>query len=143
MAPVAGGVAESTCLQTVAHATREEQAITETIEYMYNRGKWRDELQRKRIKIQLRTLAKKVNIFDSQAVLQYITHQKTKDGTDTKGNTKNNLTYLYDCFCEVNQIPFDAPHFAYKAPIPLLPSSDNVYTIINASSPQGYQSTGL
>ncbi len=56
-----------------------------------------------------------------------------KNKTLSNGYKKRILEH-YSVFCEQNQIPFDKPKMEYEAPIPLIPSKENVNLIINTAS---------
>jgi integrase len=59
---------------------------------------------------------------------------KTREGNNPCDGTKRKYIYAYEQFCKEHQIPFDKPKYKYKAPIPLIPSTENVNLIIaNAS----------
>jgi integrase len=40
----------------------------------------------------------------------------------------------YEIFCEANQLPYDKPKIRYQPPIPLIPTSEDVNSIINSAS---------
>ena len=79
----------------------------------------------------LRKITKESDIFNPIKVKEYITDK-------IPIATKNKFEYIYDKFCQTNQLPYDKTRWKYKAPIPLIPSTENVNIIINASTANYY-----
>ncbi len=92
-------------------------------------------------------IAKNVDLFDTKATLLHIlklTRQTTEDGKVTnyredlknqelsKGYIRRIINY-YSAFCQSNQIPMDRPKLKHKAPIPIIPTTEQVKTIISCA----------
>jgi integrase len=92
--------------------------------------KLKGRLQNKREEINQRSLLRKIaretSIFEPKKVKQYI-------ASSTHNASKNKYEYIYDKFCETNQLPYDKTYWKYKPPIPLIPSTENVNIIITAA----------
>ena len=80
---------------------------------------------------QLRKIAKNTDIFDPIKTKKYITN-------DISLPCKNKFEYVYDKFCQTNQIPYDKTHWKYESPIPLIPTTENVNIIINSLTHRYY-----
>ena len=50
------------------------------------------------------------------------------------GATKQKLVDCYQNFCKVNGLTFEKPRYKYERKIPLIPTTENIYKVISASS---------
>jgi len=80
----------------------------------------------------LRRIARKTDIFNPIAVKKFITSELVT------APSKNKYEQMYAKFAEANQLPYDAKYSKYKSPIPLIPSTKDVNTILFALREQFY-----
>jgi len=94
----------------------------------------RDEVN---IKGKLRNIAKHCNIFDPIEAKTYIINYKKRNGENASDALKITLQEAYVHFTRSNSIPYDRFKIKYEAPIPLIPSKENIEVIIN-NAPEKY-----
>ena len=89
----------------------------------------------KAIEYSLRQLAKRSNLLEPEDVKQYIAKAtQNKNKKPIEPATKNRWLYSYDKFCKYNNIEWSKPYYKVEEKAPLIPTRDNVTTIIaNAS----------
>jgi integrase len=110
---------------------RLEQAIEATIEDMKLKGTIINKREHQNITSKLRRIARETDIFNPIEVKKFIATKLTL-------SQRNNNEFLYSNFAQTNQIPYDRTRWKYKPPIPLIPTTENVNTIINASTERFY-----
>jgi integrase len=89
----------------------------------------------KSIEYSLKQLAQHSNLLDPEDVKHYISTAKTKRTQQAvAAETKNKWLFCYDRFCKYNNIQWTKPYYKVEEKAPLIPTRDNVTTIIaNAS----------
>lgn len=124
-------------LEQPAHL-RLEQAIKCTLTESALKGNSEQHLQRKGK--YLTALSKHVDLFDARQVTFYILNAKNQyDPTQPLNNGyKKEILWYYADFCRANQIPFDMPQIKYEAPIPIIPTTQQVNEIINSCETSKY-----
>lgn len=113
--------------------TRAEEAIKNTLETMKTEGLAQNLRHAQVLRVKLRKIAKETDLFNPMKVKTFISTLKVN------GGTKNGFEYIYQKFCEANQLPpFDLTFYKYKPPIPLIPTPENVNIILNSLSERFY-----
>ncbi|HXX87687.1 MAG TPA: hypothetical protein VEH86_04490, partial [Candidatus Acidoferrum sp.] len=89
----------------------------------------------KAIEYSLKQLAQHANLQDPEDVKHHIANRtNTKTKKPVTEETKNRLCYSYDKFCKYNAIEWKKPYYKVEEKAPMIPTRDNVTTIIaNAS----------
>ena len=83
----------------------------------------------------LRQLAKKTDLDNSETVKLHIAKAKNeKTGEPLANATKNKLCLAYDWYCKANGLTWTKPFYKVDEGIPIIPTTDNVTKIINAST---------
>jgi len=100
------------------------QAVTVTLLELKN-SNTRTSVQRR-----LQYLAKHTDIFDPMKTKAHIEAKTVSDGY------KQTLFVAYQHFCDSNQIPFDMPHVDYTPAAQIIPTTDQVNTILGCTTPQ-------
>ena len=85
----------------------------------------------------LRNIAKHTDIFNPIQVKNYIATYKKRNGEPASNGLKISLQETYVHFCNANNLPYDRLKIKYQAPIPLIPTQENIETIIN-NAPKEY-----
>jgi len=76
----------------------------------------------------LNQLSKNSDLMNPTNVLDFIANHKSC------GATKQKLVDCYQNFCKVNGLTFEKPRYKYERKIPLIPTTENIYKVISASS---------
>jgi integrase len=76
----------------------------------------------------LNQLSKNTDLMNPQEVLTFIANHKTKN------SVKQKLVDCYANFCKTNGLTFEKPKFKYEETIPIIPTTESVNKIINATS---------
>lgn len=86
-------------------------------------------------------LATNCNLFDPQEVTKFVMHMKyynpetgKREGNEVSTGYKKVIFETYYNFCKYNQIPFDRPNIKGKEAIPIIPTTEQVTTILNHAS---------
>lgn len=98
---------------------------------MKRKGNTINKRQYVNLRSDLRRIAKNVNIFKPLEVKDFIANK-------IKLPSRNKTEWIYGHFCTTNQLPYDKTHWKYKAPIPLIPTKDEVNTILNSATKKFY-----
>jgi len=93
---------------------------------MKKKGKSENNLQTTSYK--LRQIAQHVDLMNPDAVLTFIADHKVTNATRTK------LEKCYKYFATYNNISYERPRYPYEPKVPLIPTTENIYKIISASS---------
>jgi integrase len=83
----------------------------------------------------LRQLSQKTNLNDPEQVKTYIanaTNQKTKQPLSNA--TKTKLCFAYEWLCKANGMQWQKPRYKVPEEIPIIPTTNNVERVINAST---------
>jgi hypothetical protein len=111
--------------------SRTEQAIEETLKTMILKGNILKKRHTTNLRSELRRIAKNTNIFNPIEVKDYIAN---KIGLASR----NKFEWIYGHFCATNQLPYDRTHWKYEAPVPIIPTKEQVYTILNSATAKFY-----
>jgi len=110
-----------------------EETIINTL--LALRGDGITETTLRQINYKLRELARNTNIVDPEAVKGYIATAKNQTtGEPLAEETRNKFAYAYDKYCEKQNIIWSKPFYKVEEKTPLIPTSENVNTIINNAS---------
>jgi integrase len=83
----------------------------------------------------LRELARNCNMNDPEAVKDYIaTAKNQKTDEPLSEETKNKFAYAYDKYCQKQNITWKKPFYKVEEKPPLIPTTENVTTILNNAS---------
>ena len=118
--------------ETISYETEVETAIAKTMELATNESIWKNKRTRINYTSQLKQIAKNTDIFNPEKVQTYILSHKKENGLDIADTTKNTQQTLYCKFAEANNIKFKPKYQHRGAPIPLIPSTENIDIIINS-----------
>jgi len=81
-----------------------------------------------------RIVTRNVDIFNPEAVRQYIANAADKNNKLLEPDTKNKIVFLYNIFCEAHNIQWRRPYYKTEEKIPIIPTRDAVNAIINNAS---------
>jgi integrase len=76
----------------------------------------------------LNQLGRNTDLMNPEEVLTFISNHKVCNATKTK------LVDCYQNFCITNKLTFEKPSYKYERKIPLIPTTENIYKVISASS---------
>ena len=76
----------------------------------------------------LNQLGRNTNLMNPEEVLTFIADHKVSNAT------KQKLVGCYQYFCNTNNLTFQKPTYKWERKIPLIPTTENIYKIISASS---------
>ncbi len=82
----------------------------------------------------LKQISHHTDLFDPEAVKQFIANAKTEKGEPFELSSKNTYAYCYDQFCKIQNIAWKKPYFMYTPKVPLIPSTENVNKILNCAT---------
>jgi integrase len=82
----------------------------------------------------LERISKYADLSNPEEVKAYISTATLKNGKPAHNLTKTRYAYSYDCLCKTYGIKWNKPKFRYEEHVPLIPSTENVNKIIDASS---------
>jgi len=105
---------------------KHEDKIINTLLAMKNKGRSENTLYTTSQK--LNQLGRNTDLMNPEEVLTFIANHKVTN------STKNKLLDCYQNFCQVNEVIFQKPRYKYERKIPLIPTTENIYKIISASS---------
>ena len=109
-----------------------EEAIINTILSLKNNGKADSTIRI--VNHNLKQIGRHTNLFDPEAVKQFIANAKTEKGEPFELSTKNFYAYSYDQFCKTQNIAWKKPYCIYTPKVPLIPSTENVNKILNCAT---------
>ncbi len=113
--------------------TKNDGLIIKTLLELQKQGK--AENTRNNIDEILRQLSRKTDLTNPEKVKLYIstaTNEKTKQ--PLANATKNKLCLAYEWFCKANNLTWQKPYYKVAEGTPIIPSTENVTKIINAST---------
>ena len=129
-------------MQDLNYLIEAENGIQKTLSQMTGLGFWQSKPTQSNNVAKLRHIAKHVDIFNPESVKQWIMKSTViygaNKGQPKADTTKNALQEIYANFASANNIKFQVTKLNKKAPIPLIPSTENVYTIINSCKQHYY-----
>ncbi len=128
---------ETTCPIKSLNRTEEEQAIAHTIDTMKNQNLLKNNRDEVNLRGKLRNIAKHTDIFSPTEAKNYIGSYKKRNGEPASNGLKISLQESYVHFAEANNLLYTRIKIKYEAPIPLIPTQENVEIIIN-SAPKEY-----
>jgi integrase len=82
----------------------------------------------------LRQIARNTDIFNPEAVKQYIATAKKKTSEPIGNETKNKTAYAYHQFCERQNITWTKPYYRVEEKTPIIPTPESVNAIINTAT---------
>jgi integrase len=130
--PEAAGISATNPIPAIPTAfSRTEQAIEETLQNMKQKGNILKKRHTTNLRSELRRIAKNVNIFNPIEVKDFITNKINLP-------SRNKFEWIYGHFCTTNQLPYDRTHWKYEAPVPIIPTKDEVNTILNSATAKFY-----
>jgi hypothetical protein len=101
--------------------------IINTLLWLKRRGRAESTIHTNSLK--LKQLARHTDLMNVDQVLMWIAENKTLCNL-----TKNKLVDCYKNFASANGFTFDKPKYKYERKIPLIPTTENIYKVISASS---------
>jgi hypothetical protein len=130
--PEAAGISATYPIPAIPTAfSRTEQAIETTLQDMKQKGKILKKRHITNLRSELRRIAKNVNIFNPIEVKEFIAN---KIGLASR----NKFEWIYGHFGTTNQLPYDRTHWKYQAPVPIMPTKEQVNTILNSATAKFY-----
>jgi integrase len=107
-----------------------EQTIIDTILALRNEG--RTETTIKQVNYKLREIARNTIINNPEEVKAYIATARNQITHEPLSEeSRNKIAYAYDKYCEKQKIVWKKPFYKVEEKTPLIPSTENVNTIIN------------
>jgi integrase len=105
---------------------RHEDKIINTLLWMKKRGRSENTLYS--VSQKLRHLTKHADLMKPETVLNFIANK------DVSNSTKTKLVSDYKNFCTFNGLTFEVPKYRFERKLPLIPTTENIYKVISASS---------
>jgi len=115
-----------TRLRAHTRGIKHEDRIINTLLAMKNRGLSENTLITTSQK--LNQLGRNTNLMNPKEVLTFIADHKVAN------STKQKLIDCYQNFANTNKITFQKPTYKWERKIPLIPTTENIYKVISASS---------
>jgi integrase len=86
----------------------------------------------KQINYKLREIARNTIINDPKEVKGYIATAKNQiTGEPLSEESRNKIAYAYDKYCQIQNIAWKKPFYKVEEKTPLIPSTENINTILN------------
>ena len=115
-----------TRLRAHTEGIKHKDRIINTLLWMKRNGRSENTLHTTSQK--LNQLSKNADLMNPEEVLTFISNHKVCNATKTK------LVDCYQNFCITNKLTFEKPTYRYERKIPLIPTTENIYKVISASS---------
>jgi len=106
--------------------TKYASEIINTLLWMKRKGL--SEATRYTVAQKLRMIDKHADLMSPQSVLDFIADHKVCNATKTK------YVDCYGYFAEFNKLEYEKPRYRYEWKVPLIPTTENIYKVISASS---------